>query len=56
MFNLKEIDTWEIKRKETIKKLIKKGEKFKKESIEKWKEKMRNSKKENNINTPNFKF
>ena len=56
MFKLKEIDTWEIKRKEAINKLIKKGEKFKKESIEKWKDKLRNSKKENNIHIPNFKF
>lgn len=39
MFKLKEVEPWEKKRKEAIRKLINEGEKFKDKSVEKWKKK-----------------
>ena len=40
MFKLKEVEPWEKKRKEAIRKLINEGEKFKDKSVEKWKKKI----------------
>lgn len=40
VFELKEVDPWEEKRKKAIQKLIEEGEKFKKDSLEKWENKI----------------
>ncbi|MHA1489956.1 MAG: hypothetical protein ACTSRI_09895 [Promethearchaeota archaeon] len=45
MFRLKEIDPWEEKRKKAIDKLLNEGEKFKKNSLEKWNKKINKSEK-----------
>ncbi|MGQ4875892.1 MAG: hypothetical protein ACTSVV_09085 [Promethearchaeota archaeon] len=40
MFKLKKEDLWDLKRKETIERLIIKGEEYKDKSVEKWKKKI----------------